>query len=518
MNVVVGSGPAGVSCAMALLARGCQVVMLDAANQLEDARREQLVQLAKQPVETWRGEASAFLRQNVAPDRKGVGLKYAYGSDFPYRDNDRFLPMEKTGVNVTASLALGGMSNVWGAALLPYAKHDLSGWPIGERDLAPHYRAAMDIVGPSAIEDDLSDLWPIYHDSPRMLKSSRQATSLLEKTRANRPSLKAAGIHVGAARQAVRADPCVYCALCMYGCPKELIFNSGNLVPTLLKNPNFSYKPGVIVNRVEEQSGQVILHGIDKNSSESLSFVAERAYLGMGVLSTTRLLLESMQAYDTPVSLQDSCYFLMPWLRWKGYPGVSTEALHTLAQLFFEILDPAISPHTVHLQLYTYNDLYVGAIQKMFGPAYHMMRPLIEAGLSRLHVLQGYLHSDHSPSIEMRLTRDGKMSLTAKHDGKDPRAVIKQVMKKLSRHRRQLGGWPVAPMLHVPDPGRGFHNGGTFPMQAGTPSAFQTDTLGRPGGFSRVHAIDSTTFPTIPATTITLSVMANAHRIGSAIL
>ena len=33
MNIVVGSGPAGVSCAMALLARNCQVVMLDAALQ-----------------------------------------------------------------------------------------------------------------------------------------------------------------------------------------------------------------------------------------------------------------------------------------------------------------------------------------------------------------------------------------------------------------------------------------------------------------------------------------------------
>jgi choline dehydrogenase-like flavoprotein len=30
-----------------------------------------------------------------------------------------------------------------------------------------------------------------------------------------------------------------------------------------------------------------------------------------------------------------------------------------------------------------------------------------------------------------------------------------------------------------------------------------------------VHVIDSSVFPTIPATTITLSVMANAYRIGA---
>ena len=48
------------------------------------------------------------------------------------------------------------------------------------------------------------------------------------------------------------------------------------------------------------------------------------------------------------------------------------------------------------------------------------------------------------------------------------------------------------------------------------PSEFETDELGRPYGFERVHVVDSSVFPTVPATTITLSIMANAHRIASA--
>ena len=46
------------------------------------------------------------------------------------------------------------------------------------------------------------------------------------------------------------------------------------------------------------------------------------------------------------------------------------------------------------------------------------------------------------------------------------------------------------------------------------PRGFQTDLLGRLPGWQRVHAVDATVFPSIPATTITLSAMANAHRIG----
>ena len=41
-----------------------------------------------------------------------------------------------------------------------------------------------------------------------------------------------------------------------------------------------------------------------------------------------------------------------------------------------------------------------------------------------------------------------------------------------------------------------------------------TDRLGRLHGLSRIHVVDASVLPSIPATTITFSVMANAHRIG----
>jgi choline dehydrogenase-like flavoprotein len=46
------------------------------------------------------------------------------------------------------------------------------------------------------------------------------------------------------------------------------------------------------------------------------------------------------------------------------------------------------------------------------------------------------------------------------------------------------------------------------------PRGLQSDVLGRPGGLERVHLVDGSVLPTIPATTVTFSIMANAHRIG----
>lgn len=45
----------------------------------------------------------------------------------------------------------------------------------------------------------------------------------------------------------------------------------------------------------------------------------------------------------------------------------------------------------------------------------------------------------------------------------------------------------------------------------------QTDTLGRPAGAGRIHVVDSSCFPSVPGGAITLTAMANAHRIATAV-
>ena len=93
-------------------------------------------------------------------------------------------------------------------------------------------------------------------------------------------------------------------------------------------------------------------------------------------------------------------------------------------------------------------------------------------------------------------------------------ATLQRLIRKLAANRRWLRARPLGPLLSRPEPGHGFHVGGTFPMSS-HPTGFASDTLGRPAGLTRVHAVDSSVLPSIPATTITFSVMANAHRIGT---
>jgi choline dehydrogenase-like flavoprotein len=526
MDIVVGSGPAGVACARALLDRGRKVLMLDAGLTLEPERRHLVEQFARGRPGEWTAADLAAYQAGMEADAGGVPQKLVYGSDFPYQDAEQHLGTEYVGVGLRPSLAQGGLSNVWGAAVMPYAQRDLAGWPIKVADLAEHYPAALRLTGMSASHDDLENLFPLYREEITELRPSAQARQLLDTMAWHRERLAGDGIFFGRSRLAVHGsknsanDGCVYCRLCMYGCPYGFIYCSATTVARMQTEPGFTYQPGVIVVSARESTAGIELEGYDRKTRQPLSWSGGRAFLAAGAIPTTRILLRSLGAFDQPVWMKDSQYFLAPMALWTRVPGAMRENLHSLSQIFIEFFDRQGTDRTVHLQIYSYNDLIGQAIAKAFGPWRRPLGFLVRNLQERLLVLQGYLHSDHSSRISLCLKKGdatGRERFEVRAEVNPAAAVMaRAVIRKLLRHSRRIGAVPLPIMLKVAEPGRSFHSGGSFPMSA-EPRGFQTDRLGRLPGWNRLHAVDATIFPSIPATTITLSVMANAHRIGSEI-
>ena len=517
MHCVIGSGPAGVACAKALLARGVDTLMLDAGLELEPGRADVVRRLAAAKPSAWNPDQIAGLKSGMAADTTGVPLKLFFGSDFLYREAENNIPWRGRGIGARPSLALGGLSNVWGAAMLPHRDDDTADWPVKNADLERHYRAAAEITGLAAQRDDLEEIFPLHCENPGALQSSRQANRLFENLKRNRDKLRGRGWRFGRARVAVRAADgpkgigCIYCGFCLYGCPYGCIYNSADTVRELRLEKNFRYQRDVIVTSLRESSGKVFIAGHHRVTRAPLSFEADRVYLAAGVIPTAQIILRSQSAYDRRLILRDSQYFLFPIALARRARGVESEALYTLSQLFLELNNPNISRHTVHLQIYTYSDIISQAVRKSLGPLKLFARRLVE----RMVVVQGHLHSDESRTIAMTLKRDGEkdfLQLDAQPNPR-PRLVVKKVLRELLSQARRLGGIVVPPMLQLADPGRGFHSGGSLPMRE-YPKQFETDCLGRPHGWSRVHVVDASVLPSIPATTITFPVMANAHRIG----
>ena len=523
LSYVIGSGPAGVACARALLDSGRRVQMLDAGLTLEPERVGLVEKLKGSRPEQWTPADLAAYQAGMNPDVGGVPLKLVYGSDFAYREADEHLGVHYHDVGLRPSLAKGGLSNVWGASMMPFLDGDLDGWPFKPSTLAPHYTAVLELTGLAACHDGLESLFPLHTKNVTDLRPSRQSQQLLERMEHNREALARAGIRFGRSRLAVRGNVpsaqggCAYCRLCMYGCPYGYIYTSADTVAQMLASPGFSYQAGVIIDQVRESAEGAEVLGYDRATRRPLAWHGSRVFLAAGAIATTRILLRSLAAYEQTVWLKDSQYFLVPLVLLRKVKGATREWLHALSQVFLEISDPRGCDTTAHVQIYSNNDLISQAVAGTFGPLQRPLGFLVRDFQERLLVAQGFLHSRHSSQIAVCLKKDPgtgreRLELRAELNPAARRRVRKLVFR-LCKQARRIGAMPLPVMLKIAEPGRSFHSGGSFPMST-EPRGFQTDLLGRLPGWKRVHAVDATVFPSIPATTITFSAMANAHRIG----
>jgi ferredoxin len=497
--------------------------MLDGGLRLEPDRQRIADQMASSAPGSWTPAQFAAIHEGMEPGPEGIPLKRLFGSDFVFRNAEAFSEITCEGADTKSSLALGGLSNVWGAGALPFSAEDINDWPLPIDAFAPYYRECFEDMPLSAANDALAHRFPLFTEGFTPLQVSSQARSFLIDLERSREKLRRNGIEFGLSRLAVRVRNtpaglgCVYCGQCLYGCPYGCIYNSSDTLRALKENPNFIYQGDVIVQRLEERGSEVLLHGHSLASHAPLTFKASQAFLGCGAIASTAILLESLGAWDKPIEMKDSRYFIFPVSRFKRTEGVEHEALHTLAQVFFEIQDREISKKNIHISVYSYNDLLLKALQKQTGVLGRVFPNLPLALARRLLIFGGYLHSNESPGLTLAISRSGqdrrKINLIG---GESPGSdlIVKKLLRKLARLGFAMRALPLIPAVRTGLPGRGFHTGGSFPMRS-QPATFQSDLLGRPFGFTRVHVVDATVFPSIPAPNLTLTVMANAKRIAA---
>lgn len=521
MNYVVGSGPSGVAAASALLDRGQLVTMIDVGVQCEPERLAMARSLAARTPDQWSDSDLRAIRGPAAP---GIRLprKLSFGSAFAYATDDA-ASVRQTGTNCVQSCARGGLSNVWGAAVLPNTPGDLEGWPFSMDELAPHYARVAALMPIAGTVDELERLFPFHHAPAEPLRPSFLAAATLRRMREHRGALESDGMSFGQSRLAVRTTTdgngtgCQYSGLCLSGCPYFAIWNASSVVDALQGRPGFTYRPGIHVERIESTADGVRLSVRSTGEGGAATLDGRRAFLACGPISTARLIIDSLGLYGRTLPLQFQPYFLLPMIALRGSGDIERERLHTLAQVFLEIDDADVSSRTVHLQMYTFNEYMRERLDRVtawLGPISPLARRSIGG---RLMAVQGYLHSAEAIPIQMTSHADaesgvGMLTLTAQPD---PRVgdIVGRVVRTLRRHARHIGAWPIARLLEMGRPGDGNHVGGTFPMRR-EPGDLETNVDGQLAGLPHVHLVDSSSLPSLAATTFTYTTMAHAHRIA----
>lgn len=502
-DIVIGSGPSGVSVAMARLSKGRPVLMLDAGKTLDAQNQTAKDALAAGTPQSWSDAQLADYKDGQLNAPAEAIRKF--GSDFAVEGSDSIFTDSPPWIGLRASRAAGGLSNVWGASILPSAQCDIDDWPISAEDLTEHYQSVAGFMPVSGRRDALETVYPDFPMKGRVpLPFTSQTSELLRRADALDGQL--GHVMIGAARNAV-SNQCICCGLCLHGCPYGHIWSAAHTLETLKRHRDFSYQDNVEISGFTETNGCVEIFLSDGQTVEG-----KRLFVGAGVLETARIYLNSLSHLDQ-LTLLDSQHFFTPLLhQWTLPADPQNLPHHTLAGVFaeFEMND---TKRLVHSQFYTWNEQYQREMTAKYGSKLPFASPLFERLSKRLIVAQTFLHSDFSGKIELhRNKNDGRLIARNLPNPKTDRTV-RLARKTLRKDLRRIGLHALGFAGHSGRPGSSFHVGGSLGMNA-APTGAQTDVLGRVSGLTHTHAVDASVMPGIPASTITFTVMANAHRIG----
>jgi choline dehydrogenase-like flavoprotein len=519
--LIIGSGPAAAGAALALTAgSGWQVTVIDIGRQLEESTQVVVDRLSEEVPAQWSDADLAVVSRQPVPSGRALPEKRSYGSDFPFHDVGQLTGITTTGqVNRSVvSGAYGGFSNVWGSQLLPYSRATLARWPLAFDDLIPHYKAILGWVPLAAEEDDLAQQFPLIAARSSLPPAAARTTAVLERYRHHRARLNRMGITVGKARLAFASRACVRCGLCMTGCPYSLIYSAAQTFDELRDARRITYLSGLQAFEVGEDAAGAWVDATEMASGRVERFVADRVFVACGAVGSTRLVLHSLRRYDTDVTMGESVQFVLPFISRQGGPDPRVASDFTLNQ-FNMFVSPELDEAQASLfHFYAYNPAMVDALPGLFQRDY-----LGSTGqlLQRLSVALGYLPSWTAPRLVLRASAPTNTAPGAGlHLSREPAAwarhpLLRTVLGRVARSARMLDLWPLIPALRMAEGAKSYHIGGSFPHSARTGAGPTSDLLGRVAPWKRIHLVDASVFPDVPATTFTFTIMANAHRIAS---
>jgi choline dehydrogenase-like flavoprotein len=516
---IVGSGHTAIAVAKVLVRRGVRPIILDVGETLDPGRQAVVTRMSAQQSSGWSAEDLAVVTHNPTVSQDKV-LRLAFGSEYPYAGSRANAPLDVIDDGPSPSMARGGYSTIWGASMLPAVSCDLQAWPFPAQDLDPYYRLVLQDMPYSATNDALAREFPLYRDDTEPLAPSPIVQKFLRTLDRSRYLRDRDDVAYGQARIAVRATDtpdapgCVYCGRCLSGCVYGSIYSADQDLDKMIRAGEVDYRPGRTVLEFTERGSEVDV--LCETSAGLERVVVNRLFVAAGAINSTRLVLESKRLYEHPVAMKTTQGFVVPMVSVRGAPYEWPHA-NTLSGVFFEYKLPAISDTWIHAQISPANELILAKLG--YQASNGLVDNVRKLALGRLLIALCNFHSEVTGSYLLRLkpAAAGKPSvLSVTLAPSTPFVkIMKMGSRRLTRLLSRVGVVPVSPLMYG-DPLKpvGWHFGGTLPMTKAPSDEMHTDLLGRPKGWQQIHVVDSSVFPSLPATTVALLAMANASRIA----
>jgi choline dehydrogenase-like flavoprotein len=502
--VIIGSGPAGAQAAKVVVDAGLSVQMLDFGN--DDAAGRASVPDApfpalrrSDPQQHW-----YFLDPDLGQERPvndRVGAHFTPPRRFITRDVEEHLSLVSSTFAPVQSLALGGLGAGWGAGAPTYDDVELqhAGLPASAmRRFYDEVTADIGVTTAHDVDDNARALLRAFHKRHGAFRASRFELGPAPLAMLTTPL----------ERDGVRREANPYTDMDFYGEVRGSIYRPRYTIDELRTRPNFTYRPGLLVESFEAGEDGVDVRARDA-SGNTRCVRAKRAILAAGAIGSARIALRSLGIHRTRIPLLCNPMTYLVCVNRATFGSAVSERRHSLAQLLGTMQPEHRDGQRIAASFYSYSSLLLYRLVREMPLPVWLGVPLARLLLTGLGIVG--LHHPEVPSPEKWLALDGEIMRAGYESGAAELQAIRRDVAMMSTVLLRLGCVPIS--RTATPPGSSIHYAGTMPNDER--AVLATDGGGRIRRAKRVFVADAATWRGLPAKGPTLTIMANARRVAT---
>lgn len=515
--IIIGGGPAAVSAAFPLVEAGLEVLMLDGGIKSKNS----FDNLGDMDFDSIRRKISdqhlIFLGQDLSGALLSEGTdqsSHMTSGRFSYvvEKTEKFLPVRSNKFYMAQTLAKGGMTEVWGGASAVLDEEELVATGLPAQEMKEHYEKVIDRIG---ISGPIKD----YKTQPSAIPSTH-AKIILEKFNSHKDYFKKLGIEVLPATLALLTEDkgnrkkTSYADTDYWLDSRKSLYRARFGIEELRLRSNFHYLPERIVISLSESNQEVLVKTLDFSKDE-YTYTAKYAVVAAGALNTVRILLKSFNLYDKKVLITSKPHIITPCVDLRFLGKIEDGKKHSLCQLMLESNQKTNGFFNFSSQLYTYKSLLLFKLLNFLPLTKPESLGLLSLFVPSMIIADSRFSSslNEYKTCELNKSENGDTLLIDYKTNKEDLSIIKNQMKVIKKGLRKLSLIPLK-QVYMPE-GSSAHYAGGVSTSLDSEAPLKADINGKLWGSSNIFVADASLWKAISAKPPTLTIMANANRIGS---
>ncbi len=452
-----------------------------------------------------------------------IPRKNFLGSNFFYGKSQAKNDIHSDGIHPPFSFALGGLAEGWGAAFLPPAKEDLKEWIYSHEEILKNFKEILKHMHVSGEKDELDEIFPIMKDNLHELDYTSESLELLKGLK---KSTKDSSVLVGKSRLLLNPMTSKFKEYCYHSSePKsnndvfekhkmemqrdwfwqihDAIYKPSLEIKSLSEKNKISFYSGRRVTDVVINSDQTLsVNYIDSSDKKFKSIRYNKIFLAAGCVNTSRIILNSKKLFNKKLKVQTRGGFIIPAFSFKKI-NPSSKLKNTMPNFFIEILTNHF-PNWIHIQVSLQNELFENRLSRI--GKWMPLKSFINFIKERIFIVFVNLNSNEAGHYELFIDSKNNSIYGPRLNTIYKKKPIK-LIKKFNFIFQVFLIFAKAKVFLTPftksNEGT-YHVGGSFPMRKQPLEWNETNYLGELSDMKNLHLVDSSTFPTLPSTTIGL--------------